>query len=172
MIKKILILSLLIPFLLASQLYFMPFEAHQAKKELLDWIDHAHSSIDIAMYTLTNKTIAKHLKNAARRGVHIRIVFDYDQIKSRYSKLRYLAKYKNIDIFTLQGKYAKRGEYYGKMHIKMAIFDNKKLTFGSANWTNAAFSKNYEIIYFTKDFSLAKKAKRGFERLIRLAHHY
>ncbi len=150
----------------------MPFEAHTAKSQFLHWIDQARSSIDVAMYSFTNKSIAKRLKNAARRGVHIRIIFDHDQIKDRYSKLRYLAKYRNIEIFTLRGKYAKRGEYYGKMHIKMGIFDNKRVTFGSANWTNSAFSRNFEVIYFTKDFALAKKAKRGFERLLRLATPY
>ena len=150
----------------------MPFEAHTAKSQLLHWIDQARSSIDVAMFSFTNKSIAKRLKNAAERGVHIRIIFDHDQIKDRYSKLRYLAKYRNIEIFTLRGKYAKRGEYYGKMHIKMGIFDNKRVTFGSANWTNSAFSRNFEVIYFTKDFALAKKAKRGFERLLRLATPY
>ena len=170
--KKVSLLLLLVSSLLAGELYFMPFEAHMAKSQLLHWIDQANDSIDVAMYSFTNKSIAKHLKNAAKRGVHIRILFDHDQIKDRYSKLRFLAKYRNIEIFTLRGKYAKRGEYYGKMHIKMGIFDNKRVTFGSANWTNSAFSINYEIIYFTKDFALAKKAKRGFERLLRLAKRY
>ncbi len=170
--KKVSLLLLLVSSLLAGELYFMPFEAHMAKNQLLRWIDQAHSSIDVAMYSFTNKSIARHLKNAAKRGVHIRILFDHDQIKDRYSKLRFLAKYRNIEIFTLRGKYAKKGEYYGKMHIKMGIFDNKRVTFGSANWTNSAFSRNYEVIYFTKDFALAKKAKRGFERLLRSAKRY
>ena len=170
--KKVSLLLLLISSLLAGELYFMPFEAHMAKNQLLRWIDQAHSSIDVAMYSFTNGSIARHLKNAAKRGVHIRILFDHDQIKDRYSKLRFLAKYRNIEIFTLRGKYTKKGEYYGKMHIKMGIFDNKRVTFGSANWTNSAFSRNYEVIYFTKDFALAKKAKRGFERLLRSAKRY
>ncbi|SMC08305.1 phospholipase D-like domain-containing protein [Nitratiruptor tergarcus] len=171
--KKFLLLSILSLVLLADDLYFMPFQSKQAQTKLLSWIDKAHSSIDIAMYSLTNRTIAKHIKNAARRGVKIRLVSDYEQsMKDRYSKIGYLAKYKNIKVRLIRGKYSKRGEFYGKMHLKLAIFDNKKLVFGSANWTNSAFKRNYELIYFAKNYALAKKALTTFERIFRKAQEY
>ena len=171
--KKLLLLSLVTIVLLGSELYFLPFEAEAAKKRLLFWIDKSKSSIDIAIYSFTNKTIAKHLKNAAKRGVKIRIVADYKQsTKSRYSQIGYLAKYKNISIYLLKGKYAKKGEYYGKMHMKLAIIDNKKLVFGSANWSYSAFRTNYELIYFLQDYAKAKKAKKYFELLYSYASSY
>ncbi len=171
--KKSLLLSILGIYLLAHELYFLPYESMKAKQRLLFFIDHAKTSIDVAMYSFTNKIIAKHLKNAARRGVHLRIVLDYDQnMGDRYSQIGYLAKYKNIDLYTIKGKYVRHGDYYGKMHIKMGIFDHKILTFGSANWTNSAFKSNYELIYFVKDYALAKKALRAFERIVRSARRY
>ncbi len=171
--KKLLLLSMVAIFLLGNELYFLPFEAHKAQKKLLFWIDNAKNSIDIAIYSFTNKTIAKHLKNAAKRGVKIRIVADYKQnLKSRYSQIGYLAKYKNIDIHLLQGKYVKRGEYYGKMHMKLAIIDYKRLIFGSANWSYSAFRSNYELLYFLEEYAKAKKAKKYFNLLYSLASSY
>ncbi len=171
--KKFLLLSLFIAALLADELYFMPFEAQKAKSQLLRWIDQAHSTIDVAMYSFTNKKIATHLKNAAKRGVRIRLLLDEEQnTKDRYSQMGYLAKYKNIAIYTIRGKYSKHGEFYGKMHIKLAIIDGKHLVFGSANWSNSAFKRNYELIYFMEDYAKAKKAKKYFERMVRKAQEY
>ncbi len=171
--KKLLLLSFLSIVLLASELYFMPYEAKAAQKRLLGWIDSTHNKIDIAIYSFTNHTIAKHIKNAAKRGVKIRILSDYEQsLKGRYTQIGYLAKYKNITIRLIRGKYAKRGDFYGKMHMKLAIFDNKQLVFGSANWSNSAFKRNYELIYFVKDYALAKKALRNFERIFAQGEEY
>ena len=150
----------------------MPFEAKKAKERLLEWIDKTHTSLDIAIYSFTNRQIAKRVKNAAKRGVKVRIVTDYDQIKQKYSQIGYLAKYRNIKIYLLKGKYAKKGEYYGKMHMKLAIFDNKRLTTGSANWTNSAFRRNYETICFMEEYAKAKKAKKYFEVMVREAQEY
>ncbi|BCD68599.1 phospholipase D-like domain-containing protein [Nitratiruptor sp. YY09-18] len=171
--KKFFLLSFLVLHLLSAQLYFLPFESRDAMHQLLRWIDQAHYKIDIAMYSFTNKKIAKRLVNAAKRGVKIRLILDEEQnLKDRYSQIGYLAKYPNIAVFTIKGKYAKRGEYYGKMHMKLAIIDNKRLIFGSANWSNSAFKRNYELLYFLDDLQKAKKSERFFERILRKAKEY
>ncbi len=171
--KKLLILSIFCTFLLSSQLFFTPFESQKALKTIIKEIRGAKSRIDIAMYSFTNKKLAKELKNAARRGVKIQIIFDSDQnLKSRYSQIGYLAKYRNIQIFTLSGKRIKDSENFGRMHIKMALIDNKTLIFGSANWTNSAFKRNYELIYIVKDYALAKKALKYFNRLLKKSKLY
>ena len=171
--KIIVMLFLSILFGWADTLYFLPFEASKAKTQLLRWIDQASYSIDIAMYSFTNRQIAKHLKNAAKRGVQIRLLVDYDQnSKDRYAQIGYLAKYKHINVYTIRGISAKHGNYYGKMHIKLAIIDSKRLIFGSANWSNSAFRRNYELIYFLEEYTKAKKAKRYFERMVRKAQEY
>ena len=151
----------------------MPFEAREARIKLFQWIDRAQSTLDIAIYSFTNKAIARKVRNAAKRGVRVRIVADYDQsLKDRYSKIGYLAKYRNVEVYLLRGKYSKRGEFYGKMHMKLALIDNKRLIFGSANWTNSAFLRNYETLYFVEDYAMAKKAKRFFEMMVRKAQEY
>ncbi len=171
--KKLLLLSITAIFLFSSDLFFMPYESHQAFSQLLRWIDRAHSRIDVAMYSFTNKKIAKRIKNAATRGVKVRLILDYDQnVGDHYSKIGYLAKYQNIEVFTLQGKRLRSNEGFGKMHIKLAIIDGKKLIFGSANWSNSAFKRNYELIYFVEDYALAKKSEKVFEMMLREAKRY
>jgi len=157
---------------MGDELYMLPYEARAAKKELLRWIDKSHHTLDIAIYSFTNKEIAKRVKNAAKRGVRVTILTDQKQASDRFSQIGYLAKYRNIRIYVLRGKYSKRGEFYGKMHMKLAIFDNKKIVLGSANWTNSAFRRNYETLYFVEDYAKAKKAKRYFEAMVREAQEY
>ncbi len=171
--KKLFILFFVLLPLFAQELYFMPYQAKPALKRLLRQIDQSHHSIWIAIYSFTNKTIAKRLKNAAKRGVHVTIVADEEQNRNNpYSQIGYLAKYRHIDIYTIKGRYNKKREYYGKMHMKLAIFDNNWVVFGSANWSYSAFSKNYELIYFTKSFALAKKSKEAIKRMLREAKPY
>ncbi|MRI84011.1 MAG: nuclease NucT [Nitratiruptor sp.] len=171
--RRLFLLSILSLTLFSGELYFTPFESQEALKKLLRWIDQAHSSIDVAIYTFTNHTIAKRLKNAAKRGVRIRIIVDEKQAFNRYSQVGYLAKYRNIALFTLQGKRLRSDEeYMGKMHLKLAIIDGKRLIFGSANWSYSAFKRNYELLYFIQDYSLAKKARKYFHRLLSRAKPY
>ncbi len=170
---KKLLLFILFTSLFANDLYILPFEAKPALKHLLRQIDHTQNSIWIAIYSFTNKTIAKRLKNAAKRGVHIVIIADEEQNRDNpYAQIGYLAKYRNIEIFTIKGRYNKKREYYGKMHMKLAVFDNKYLVFGSANWSYSAFSKNYELLYFVKDYALAKKSIGAIKRMLRKAKPY
>jgi phosphatidylserine/phosphatidylglycerophosphate/cardiolipin synthase-like enzyme len=172
-VKKLILLSISAIFLFSSELFFTPFESQQALKKLLTWIDQAHYRIDVAMYSFTNKTIAKRLKNAARRGVCVRVILDHDQnVGDRYSQIGYLAKYENIFVYTIRGKKLKRRDDFGKMHMKLAIIDSKRLIFGSANWSNSAFKRNYELIYFIEDYALAKKSTKTFERILRKAKRY
>ena len=170
--KKVALLWLLGLALFAGELYFTPYESKEAMRRLLRSIDTAHSTIDIAMFTFTNKTIAKRIKNAAKRGVKVRIILDRESTKDRYSQLPYLAKYRNIDLYLIKGKKIRHRERHGRMHLKIAIIDHRRLIFGSANWSHSAFIYNYELIYFLDDIPAAKKATKYFERILHDAEPY
>lgn len=154
--------------------YFLPKEKDKALKNLYKKIDTANASIFISIYSFTHKDIAKKLKNAAKRGVKIEIIFDNKSTKKKQGKsmLFYLAKYKNITIYKLKGKLSKNKNYHGIMHMKMAVIDNKTVIFGSANWTYSAFSNNYELLYIKQDYAIAKKFKKHFEVLKKRAKLY
>ncbi len=160
-------------YLLADEIYILPYETKPALNTLLKSIDLSKNQIDLAIYSFTNHKIAKHLKNAAKRGVKIRIIFDRESnLYNKRSQLRYLAKYKNIKTYVVLGKPFKKKDSYGKMHMKLMIIDNKRVILGSANYSYSAFGKNYEILYIKDDYKIAKKCEKYFERIISKAQEY
>ena len=150
-----------------EQFYLLPKDAKPALKAIMSNIDQSQKSIKITIYNFTHKQIAKRLQSAAKRGVKIEIIFDERSAISQKKKsmLYYLAKYKNITVYRLKGKIANSKKYYGIMHLKTALFDHNRILFGSANWSYSAFSKNYELLYITKDYKIAKKFEDYFEEM-------
>ena len=51
------------------------------------------------------------------------------------------------------------------MHMKSAVFDHRRVIFGSANWTYSAFGKNYEMLYVENDYAKAKQFEKYFEMM-------
>lgn len=156
-----------------DQLYFMPYEQKNALDTLIKTIESSERSIDISIYAFTNKEIEKALKNAARRGVKIRIIYDYkSNINNTHSTIGSLSKYNNIKTCLLRGIRAKNDEYNGIMHQKMAIIDTKAIITGSANWTRNAFENNYELLIKSDDIQMINKAKAYFSNMFSLCTPY
>ena len=158
----------------ASTLYMLPQQSDEALSCIVKSIDHSKKSIKITIYNFTHKKIAKRLKAAAKRGVRVEIIFDdkSNRKMKRSSMLYYLAKYKNIYVYKLRGKYIKKHNRYGIMHMKAALFDHKRICFGSANWTYSAFGKNYEMLYVEEDYGRAKQFERYFEKLKKISEPF
>ena len=159
--------SLSMPITAKENFYLLPKDADLALKSIINNIDQSKKSIKITIYSFTHKKLAKRLQSAARRGVKVEIIFDEKSAKTQKKKsmLYYLAKYKNITIYKLKGKISHNRKYHGIMHLKTALFDHNRILFGSANWSYSAFSKNYELLYFTKDYAIAKKLEHFFEEM-------
>ena len=156
--KTILFLFLLILNLSArDDIYFLPEQGNIAQREVVKLFSKAHSEIKIAIYSFTNKAFLKALKQAARRGVKIKIVADYDSNKNQrhYSIVPQLRKLRKIEVHLLKG--AGKGRYKGIMHIKLFIIDNRVVSFGSANYTYSAFHNNYEILYINDDWTFTRR---------------
>jgi phosphatidylserine/phosphatidylglycerophosphate/cardiolipin synthase-like enzyme len=149
----------------------MPIEGEKAQKELCNIFTHSKKNIKIAMYTFTNKAIAKALKTAAKKGVKIYIVADREESKYRRSVIPNLAAIKKFDIYLLSGRKYKNGNK-AKMHVKMSVIDNKYLIIGSANYSYSAFFKNYEYILITQDKNLINKFNKYFYILKQNAKPY
>ncbi len=151
----------------SSELFLLPQDSEQALSAILRSIDNSKKSIKITIYNFTHKKIANRLKTAAKRGVRIEIIFDAKSTRSdrRRSMFYYLAKYKNISVYKLKGKLIKKQNRHGIMHLKSALFDHKKVIFGSANWTYSAFGKNYEMIYVENNYAIAKRFEKYFKKL-------
>jgi len=164
--KRILFLILFITSVFARDyLYFLPKDGEKAQNKVSYIFKTAHESIDIAIYTFTNKKFLKALKSAARRGIKIRIVADYDTNKNSLhgSVIPQLKKLRNIQVKLLHG--VGRGRYKGIMHMKLFIVDDNTVGFGSANYTYSAFHKNYELLYINDDWTFTRRFIKIFNEL-------
>lgn len=144
----------------------MPYEGQKAQKFLFNSFSKAHKEIKIAMYAFTNTRLSKALKIAAKRGVKVRIVADYKEAFYKRSVIPNLAAIKNISVKLLK-PYKK-----GKMHIKLAIVDNKIVISGSVNYTYSAFFRNFEILEISKNKTHIKNLNTVFKKLWKVSKPY
>lgn len=171
MMKKI-IISLVFCFILAEahSLYFMPQDAKSAVSALIQEIKSAKSEVKIAIYNFTNKEIAKAVRDSAKKGVRFHIIFDKKQAKDNRSQIGYLAKLKNVEVCTLEGKH--NGKYSGIMHNKIAVIDGESVVFGSANWSKSAFEVNYEMMIITQDRDIISKIEGYLDMMIKQCEQF
>ncbi len=160
----------LIIVIFAKEVYFMPMEGKTAEKRVCSLFAHS-KSLKIAIYSFTNRYIAKAIKIAAKNGAKITIIADKKESKQKRSVIPNLAAIKNIKVYLLRGKRYKNKQR-AKMHVKLAIIDNKYIIIGSANYSYSAFFKNYEYIVIEKDKDLIKKFNHFFEDLLKKSTPY
>ena len=143
---------------------FLPKENTQALRIILDSIKNAKNNIKIAMYAFKYKKIATALKLACNKGVAVYVIFDNRVLKAHEkSQYIYLQKQQNIKTYTLGGN---KGKQRGKLHAKYMIIDNKKVLFGSLNYTKKSFKNNYEVLFVTSNKKIIKKFISNFEYLL------
>ena len=135
--------------------YFLPNDSVKLKAHVEKLIKNSQNSIDIAMYNFEHKKLAKLLKNSIKKGIKVSVVFDSNKIDTE-KKLKYDYLKKNGANTYIADR---------KMHLKLALFDNKTAMFGSLNWTKASFEDNYEIVYITDNTTVVKKSKKIFKEL-------
>jgi len=142
------------------QVYFSP--EGGCEQAVIRTINSAKKTIDVAIYSFTSRKIAQSLVAAKKRGVRIRIIMDKDQNRSKYSKKRYLQKYR-IPIATNRGE--------GLMHHKFAVIDTQIVITGSYNWTVSANMYNHENLLIIKSPELAKIYEKEFTKMWRHYYH-
>ena len=157
--------------LYSAEIYFMPKDGKAAENRLFYLFSHAKKEIKIAIYSFTNKKLARALKIAAKHGVKITIIADKKEAKYSRSVIPRLAAIKNFHIYLLSGK-RYRDKKKAKMHVKLSIVDNKYVITGSANYSYSAFYKNYEYIMINNKRYLVKEFDSFFKYLKILSTNY
>jgi len=155
----ILIISLLFIFsfnaLAKLEVYFSLYD--NPESIIIENIDNAKESINIAMYAFTDREIAQAIIRAKDSGVDIKIYLDRSQVNAKYSKTRYFLNngIKNIRISS--------NNYI--MHNKFAVIDNKIVITGSYNWTASAGERNDENLLVIDDKNIINKYQNQFNNL-------
>ena len=130
------------------KVYFSPNGGCQ--QAVISEIRKATQTIDIAMYYLSSRDIAKALVRASENNVRVRIVLDQGQEIESASKSGYLIK---------QGVEIRYHLGFGLMHNKFAIIDGKSLITGSFNWTLTAEERNEENLLVINDEKTIERYK-------------
>jgi phosphatidylserine/phosphatidylglycerophosphate/cardiolipin synthase-like enzyme len=104
---------------------------------ILDRINQAEKSIQVAAYSFTSKPISTVLLDAQRRGVAVQVATDAKSNTGKYSAVTFLAN---------QGVPVRVNSRYAIFHHKFMIFDERHLETGSFNYSAAAVNKNAENV--------------------------
>jgi phosphatidylserine/phosphatidylglycerophosphate/cardiolipin synthase-like enzyme len=123
--------------------------------KIVQEINHAQDTIDIAIYSFTRDEIADALIAAKNRGVEIRILADSSQASGTGSEIVRLES---------NGFQLKRtnGGGGGILHDKFAIFDGRLVLTGSYNWSTAAEEDNDENAVFICERSVIQAFQTNF----------
>jgi cardiolipin synthase A/B len=136
------------------ELWFLPDNSDGVRK-MTSMIHSAQKCIKIAMFTWTRHDFAKAVIQAHQRGVHVEVALDQSMSKGASSKIFELLTSAGIPVFINQG--------IGLLHHKFLYIDKKILINGSANWTQAAFTKNDDCFIIIHD--LNEKQTKHLEKL-------
>lgn len=150
--KKIGLLLLLLFLLLAYGFEVQVVEIHFSPsggctQAIIQQIDQAQREIKIMIYSFTSQSIATALLQAFNRGIHVEIIIDEGNDRSRYSQTPFLRQ-NGITVY-VDGKETIH-------HNKVTIIDQKIVITGSFNFSKAAESSNAENLIILDSVELAK----------------
>jgi len=128
------------------------------ESELITLIEHATSTIDIALYSFTDNDLGDAVKKAARRKVNVRVLLDSTQEKANGGEYtRSLQEDKRIKVVI--------EHVTGYMHHKFAVIDGQIVVTGSYNWSDNADKNNFENVVVIESQGIAAVFTSEFNRL-------
>jgi phosphatidylserine/phosphatidylglycerophosphate/cardiolipin synthase-like enzyme len=134
--------------------YFSP--RRGAADQIIGFIDHCDTTLDIAVYSLTLDGIAAAIIRAHQRGTKVRVLTDKTQASGRYA---------DDEKLEAAGVPLRRDKKSGSMHNKFCIDGKSAVITGSFNWTANADKKNAENFVIVRlKYAVADFATE-FERL-------
>lgn len=131
-------------------------------------IDSSYSSLDIAIYGISDPELAQSVIKAKEKGLRVRVIVNQSHLFNNKidPSLQQLIDSK-VEIRTLKG-----AGRYGIMHNKIAIFDSRILFCGSFNWTLKANNSNFENAIFNADSKYLSGYKAYFDWMWSYAKPY
>ena len=124
---------------------------------IIEKLESAKTSLDIAMYTLTNIQLINSILKCQNNKVKIRIILDYQMTQKYGYFLQDLLK-NDISIKTNDNPEE-------NMHHKFAIIDKKYVFNGSLNWSEKGVSKSHENILLLDNEQIVSDFSEQFNTL-------
>ncbi|MDN8593172.1 phospholipase D-like domain-containing protein [Paenibacillus sp. 11B] len=128
------------------------------EKLLIQVIDDAQDTLDISIYSLTERNITNSIINAHQRGVKVRVITDRSQSEGE-------SQAKRIHQLLDEGIEVKENTHSGLMHHKTTIADRSVTTTGSFNYSAAATKYNDEVLVVIHDKAIAEYWSDVFQEM-------
>jgi phosphatidylserine/phosphatidylglycerophosphate/cardiolipin synthase-like enzyme len=138
--------------------YYFPRAGQDPVQPLVNVINSANSSLDIAIYSLTKDNIVQAIAAAEKRGVTVRIITDREESGDK-------SQTKELLVLSNAGIPIKINSHKGLMHLKVIIADDKVVTTGSYNYTDEATHDNDEVLVIINDQSIAQNWDNEFQSM-------
>ena len=137
-----------------AEAFLLPTAGKEALARILQLINQAKKTIDVAAFTLTHPLICDALISAKNRNVRLHVVLDGYSAKGASKKASEQLKAQGVSVCGSQAAHL--------LHHKLCVIDQEILITGSANWTKAAFTKNADLVLvlYLKDPKLKKFLKK------------
>lgn len=135
--------------------YFSP-QDKVTKNYIIPLVRSAQVSISIPAFLITDKMLSEELKQAALRGVEVRVILDASSASSPYSQIKNLRD---------SGIKVKVENFAGKLHSKSMIIDDETLVIGSMNFSLSGQNYNDENTVILRNKRLAREYNIFFDSL-------
>lgn len=132
---------------------------------LLEILDTAKSSIEIAVAWFTNAVLMECLINKLSQGVKVTLILNNDSINNNKLNVRYL------ETLITKGCKIHWINYPELMHQKFCVIDNVLVANGSYNWTYYAECHNRENVTIIDNASIVKAFHEEFNKMLSIYPH-
>ena len=126
----------------------------------MEMLERAKVSIDIAMYSFTDKELAEELGQLARSGVRVRVYRDSAQYEQESQR-----GMSTTEILLAAGVQVKVKASRDLMHLKSYAIDGALLRTGSANWSPTGLKRQDNDLRYEVDPVLARQFETRFAEM-------
>ncbi|WP_213643766.1 phospholipase D-like domain-containing protein [Paenibacillus lautus] len=138
--------------------YFTREEDHP-EEAMIRLIEEAQSTLDIAIYSINYEPIVDAVIDAAKRGVHVRLITDATHAEEKGKQAKALENIRSAGIPV------KVNAHNGKMHLKMMIADGTKVEMGSFNYLQSAVEENDDVAVIIQDEATGASFESAFNNM-------
>jgi phosphatidylserine/phosphatidylglycerophosphate/cardiolipin synthase-like enzyme len=121
-------------------------------------IQTSQKSIDVLMYSMSDPNELSALKDAAKRGVKVRVVLSPSKRIYNSEAVSELQK-AGIDV-----RWFNLAPGMKEMHAKVAVFDGQTVVGGSTNWVHSSNKDNHELGIWMQG-AVAGQVERNFDEI-------
>ena len=135
--------------------------ADNLERSELARLDTATRTIDVAMYSLTDRYLAEELASLARKGVRIRVYRDREQFTQESQWGTGTA----TGILLAAGVEVRVKGGRDLMHLKSYAIDGRLLRTGSANWSAMGLKRQDNDVVYESSPEAVERFERKFEEM-------